>query len=56
MRTAIVRLLAETLAPEAAGKTDLEEVRTWVAWLASGLDPELRPLKLKRAFLYTIPE
>ncbi len=33
-----------------------EEVRTWVAWLASGLDPELRPLKLKRAFLYTIPE
>jgi hypothetical protein len=33
-----------------------EEVRTWLRWLSSGLDPELRPANLKRAFLYTIPE
>ena len=33
-----------------------EEIRTWIAWLASGLDPALRPSNLKRAFLYTIPE
>jgi hypothetical protein len=33
-----------------------EEIRAWIAWLASGLDPALRPGDLKRAFLYTIPE
>lgn len=33
-----------------------EEIHTWIAWLASGLDPALRPVNLKRAFLYTIPE
>lgn len=32
------------------------EVRAWIQWLASGLDPELRPTNLRRAFLYTIPE
>ncbi|HLG41731.1 MAG TPA: hypothetical protein VI643_00090 [Planctomycetota bacterium] len=32
------------------------EARAWIAWLISGLDPELRPERLKRAFLYTIPE
>jgi len=33
-----------------------EEVRTWLQWLSSGLDPARRPANLKRAFLYTIPE
>jgi hypothetical protein len=33
-----------------------EEVRTWLQWLSSGLDPTRRPANLKRAFLYTIPE
>jgi len=32
------------------------EARTWIAWLLSGLDPERRPERLKRAFLYTVPE
>jgi hypothetical protein len=32
------------------------EARAWIAWLVSGLDPERRPTRLKRAFLYTIPE
>lgn len=33
-----------------------EDVRTWLNWLSSGLDPTKRPANLKRAFLYTIPE
>lgn len=33
-----------------------EEIRTWIAWLSTGLDPSSRPGNLKRAFLYTIPE
>ena len=33
-----------------------EEIRTWLQWLSSGLDPTMRPAHLKRAFLYTIPE
>jgi len=33
-----------------------DEIRSWIAWLASGLHPGLRPANLKRAFLYTIPE
>ena len=33
-----------------------DEVRGWLAWLESGFDPERRPLRLKRAFPYTIPE
>lgn len=32
------------------------EARTWISWLLSGLDPEHRPERLKRAFLYTVPE
>jgi hypothetical protein len=43
-----VEFLPERLRPE--------EIRTWIAWLSSGLDPSLRPEHLKRAFLYTIPE
>jgi hypothetical protein len=43
-----VEFLPEKLTPE--------EVRLWLRWLTSGLDPELRPTNLKRAFLYTIPE
>jgi len=35
---------------------DPADVEGWLAWLASGLDPGLRPGKLKRAFQYTIPE
>lgn len=30
--------------------------RAWIAWLLSGLDPDRRPERLKRAFLYTVPE
>ncbi|MBI4364906.1 MAG: hypothetical protein HY568_05700 [Candidatus Latescibacteria bacterium] len=33
-----------------------EDVRTWIGWLVSGLDPDRRPERLRRAFLYTIPE
>jgi hypothetical protein len=33
-----------------------QDVRTWLDWLSSGLDPARRPANLKRAFLYTIPE
>jgi hypothetical protein len=40
----------------APGQLDADEVRVWVAWLVSGLDPERRPLRLKRAFHYTVPE
>jgi hypothetical protein len=40
----------------APGHLDADEVRGWLAWLVSGLDPERRPLLLKRAFPYTVPE
>jgi hypothetical protein len=43
-----VEFLPERLVPE--------DVRTWLHWLSSGLDPTKRPANLKRAFLYTIPE
>jgi hypothetical protein len=33
-----------------------EDIRAWIGWLLSGLDPERRPERLRRAFLYTIPE
>ena len=33
-----------------------EDIRAWIGWLVSGLDPERRPEHLRRAFLYTIPE
>ena len=39
--------------PEQLSEAD---ARIWIAWLASGLDPDRRPERLKRAFLYTIPE
>ena len=32
------------------------EVRSWIEWLVSGLDPDHRPDRIRRAFLYTIPE
>ena len=32
------------------------DASAWIAWLLSGLDPERRPARLKRAFLYTIPD
>lgn len=32
------------------------EIRRWIDWLLSGLDPDLRPERLTRAFLYTLPE
>jgi hypothetical protein len=31
-------------------------VRSWHAWLCSGFDPERKPERLRRAFLYDIPE
>ncbi len=39
--------------PEQIKKPD---VQIWIDWLVSGLNPELRPGRIKRAFLYTIPE
>lgn len=32
------------------------DIRTWVSWLVSGFDPERRPERLRRAFLYDIPD
>ncbi len=32
------------------------DARSWASWLTSGLDPGLRPNRLRRAFLYDIPE
>jgi hypothetical protein len=31
-------------------------VLSWLAWLCSGFDPERKPERLRRAFLYDIPE
>ncbi len=33
-----------------------DDVRGWLAWLESGFDPERRPVRLRRAFPYTVPE
>lgn len=38
------------------GEPAPEDVRSWLAWLSSGFDPERRPAGLRRAFRYTIPE
>ncbi len=32
------------------------DARSWLAWLVSGFDPAARPKRLRRAFLYDIPE
>ena len=32
------------------------EVQAWLSWLLSGLNPDRRPERLRRAFLYTIPD
>lgn len=31
-------------------------IRSWLAWLKSGFDPSARPNRIRRAFLYDIPE
>jgi hypothetical protein len=31
-------------------------VRSWLTWLCSGFDPERKPERVRRAFLYDIPE
>lgn len=33
-----------------------QEIRAWLAFLASGFHPDQRPEKLRRAFPYEIPE
>jgi hypothetical protein len=33
-----------------------EDVRSWRAWLLSGFDPERRPPRWRRAFLFDVPE
>ena len=32
------------------------DARSWLDWLTSGFDPESRPARLRRAFLYDIPD
>ncbi|HSQ61323.1 MAG TPA: hypothetical protein VLT84_13020, partial [Acidobacteriota bacterium] len=32
-----------------------EDAAAWLAWLQGGFDPDSRPARLRRAFLYTIP-
>lgn len=32
------------------------DARAWIGWLVSGLDPALRPERLRRSFLYDIPD
>ena len=32
------------------------EVQGWVRWLTSGLDPDWKPERLRRSFLYDIPD
>lgn len=38
------------------GRVTQAEVQGWVRWLASGLDPDRRPERLRRSFLYDIPD
>jgi hypothetical protein len=38
------------------GEVGKLETAAWIDWLASGFDPERRPARLKRAFLYDIPD
>jgi hypothetical protein len=38
------------------GRVTQAEVREWLRWLTSGLDPEERPERLRRSFLYDIPD
>ena len=38
------------------GQFSEADVRIWIGWLLSGLDPEQRPERLRRAFGYTVPE
>jgi hypothetical protein len=33
-----------------------EDAAAWLAWLRGGFDPDQRPSRLRRAFLYSIPE
>lgn len=33
-----------------------EDAAAWLAWLRGGFDPDQRPPRLRRAFLYSIPE
>jgi len=32
------------------------DVREWLSWLTSGFDPGRRPSRLRRAFLYDVPD
>jgi hypothetical protein len=38
------------------GQLTEADVRGWLAWLSSGFDPELRPERLRRAFMYDVPD
>jgi hypothetical protein len=38
------------------GELGETEARSWLEWLVSGFDPERRPARLRRAFLYDVPE
>lgn len=38
------------------GQVTDAEMRTWLTWLAGGFDPDQRPPRLKKAFLYSIPD
>lgn len=38
------------------GRITQSEVQGWVRWLTSGLDPEQKPERLRRSFLYDIPD
>jgi hypothetical protein len=38
------------------GQVTEQEIRGWLDWLGGGFDPDQRPARLKRAFLYAIPD
>lgn len=38
------------------GRVTRSEVQGWIRWLTSGLDPAQRPERLRRSFLYDIPD
>ncbi|MGE5177588.1 MAG: radical SAM protein [Bacteroidota bacterium] len=38
------------------GQVSDEDMGAWLEWLAGGFDPDRRPARLKKAFLYSIPE